>query len=482
MQMVKWVMLFLTLLFVYHVREVFPPFVVGGIIAYLLFPLVQFVNRLKNMRAFFWMSPGVAIGLIYLLTAALLGAVVYKFGPTLADQITGLVEQRHELATNLVTFTSQYFNLQLDVHETSEQVLKGIENSIGKPEEIVHFGGMLSHGLLSLLVCIVSSIYFIVDSKRVGRFFLRFVPAANKTTMVNMIGQMNLMLSKYVVGQVILIALMSAVAWTFLTALFHLKYALLIAILSGCFEIIPVLGPFIAISIAVVVGVSQSGVAVALPIVGCFLIARWLEDYLVVPNIIGHAVELHPLAVIFAVLVGETMAGALGMLIAIPVAASVKVVIDTFYPPEDHQVHVPPKPNALSKLWNSLMNRGSEAKTDENEHCEMAVHPDAADMPLTVSEALAAVSARANEKESDKASDKASDKEARKKKAKETTAPAIVTALSAEAKTLATPEPATPVPTTPTKTTPAPTPAPSTSNKATAATPEPASKTSNDKK
>jgi len=64
------------------------------------------------------------------------------------------------------------------------------------------------------------------------------------------------------------------------------------------------------------------------------------------------------------------------------------------------------------------MNRGSEAKTDENEHCEMAVHPDAADMPLTVSEALAAVSARANEKESDKASDKASDKEARKKKAK----------------------------------------------------------------
>jgi predicted PurR-regulated permease PerM len=402
MQMVKWVMLFLTLLFVYHVREVFPPFVVGGIIAYLLFPLVQFVNRLNRMKAFVWMSPGVAIGLIYLLTAAFLGAVVYKFGPTLADQITGLVEQRHELATNLVTFTSQYFNLQLDVHETSEQVLKGIESSIGKPEEIVHFGGMLSHGLLSLLVCIVSSIYFIVDSKRVGRFFLRFVPAHNKTTMVNMIGQMNLMLSKYVVGQVILIALMSAVAFAFLTTLFHLKYALLIAILSGFFEIIPVLGPFIAISIAVIVGVSQSGVAIALPLVGCFLIARWLEDYLVVPNIIGHAVELHPLAVIFAVLVGETMAGALGMLIAIPVAASVKVVIDTFYPPEEHQVNLAPKPSAISTFFDSVLHPGTGEKNG-GEHCEVPIHPKSEDLPLSVSEAISEASIQEGEKEAKQA-------------------------------------------------------------------------------
>jgi hypothetical protein len=263
-----------------------------------------------------------------------------------------------------------------------------IENSIGKPEEIVHFGGMLSHGLLSLLVCIVSSIYFIIDSKRVGRFFLRFVPSANKTTMVNMIGQMNLMLSKYVVGQVILIALMSAVAFTFLTGLFHLRYALLIAILSGFFEIIPVLGPFIAISIAVVVGVSQCGVSVALPIVGCFLIARWLEDYLVVPNIIGHAVELHPLAVIFAVLVGETMAGALGMLIAIPVAASIKVVIDTFYPPEEHQVHLAPKPSIVAKMWSSLTHPANKHKSESDDHCAMTVHPPKEDLPLSVSEAI----------------------------------------------------------------------------------------------
>jgi hypothetical protein len=162
-----------------------------------------------------------------------------------------------------------------------------------------------------------------------------------------------------------------------------------------------VLGPFIAISIAVIVGVSQSGVSVALPIVGCFLIARWLEDYLVVPNIIGHAVELHPLAVIFAVLVGETMAGALGMLIAIPVAASVKVVIDTFYPPEDHQVHLAPKPSAISTFLDSVLHPGAAGKNG-GEHCEAPVHPKAADLPLSVSEAISEASIKEDDKEKKK--------------------------------------------------------------------------------
>ena len=60
--------------------------------------------------------------------------------------------------------------------------------------------------------------------------------------------------------------------------------------------------------------------------------ARWAEDYIIVPRVMGHYVELHPLAVIFAVLCGEVTGGALGMLIAIPVAASIKVILDFCYP------------------------------------------------------------------------------------------------------------------------------------------------------
>lgn len=88
----------------------------------------------------------------------------------------------------------------------------------------------------------------------------------------------------------------------------------------------------------------------ALGIPAALFLARQVEDYIVVPKVIGHAVELHPLAVIFAVLVGEHMAGALGMLIAIPVAASVKLILDSSYPPDPGD-HEEPKQHGGALAW-----------------------------------------------------------------------------------------------------------------------------------
>lgn len=200
---------------------------------------------------------------------------------------------------------------------------------------------LFSKGALGVLVCVVSSIYFITDSHRVGQFFLRFIPEDQRQFVTNITQQSNVMLSRYVRGQLLLVTIMSTVTWIFLHFIFKLKYALVIAIASGFLEIIPVLGPIIATSTATIVGVAQHGMDVALGIIVCYTLARWTEDYVIIPRIIGHAVELHPLVVIFAVLCGEVTAGALGMLIAIPVAACIKLVVDFLYPPLDHSPHKP---------------------------------------------------------------------------------------------------------------------------------------------
>lgn len=78
--------------------------------------------------------------------------------------------QRKEIITNLVQQLSQGFNWQLDVERTAEELTASIEQNIGSPEEIVHLGGLLSKSLLSVLVCVVSSIYLIIDSRSVGNF------------------------------------------------------------------------------------------------------------------------------------------------------------------------------------------------------------------------------------------------------------------------------------------------------------------------
>ncbi|HEY9712660.1 MAG TPA: AI-2E family transporter, partial [Chroococcales cyanobacterium] len=351
--MIRWFAFCLLLLFIYHVREVFPPFIVGGIIAYLLNPMVRWLCKSVS-----WLKPGLAIATIYFGFVATMGLMVWHFGPPLADQASNLFENRHETTESLVEQVTTQFGLaNVDVKKTSNEILGSIEGAIGKPEELVHVGGIVSHTLLAVLVTIVSSIYFMLDSQRVGKFFLRFVPEDRRVTVVNLSSQMNVMLSKYVSGQLLLIIIMSTIAFIFLS-MFSLKYALLIAIISGVLEIIPVLGPLLAISLATIMAIAQLGFSVAWAVPLCYWVARLVEDYFIVPNIVGHAVELHPLAVIFAVLVGETMAGALGMLIAIPVAASVKVILDFCYPPEgptEHRKHEHANPFAwIENIFKSL--------------------------------------------------------------------------------------------------------------------------------
>ncbi len=330
--MLKWIGTFLLIWFIYHVRSVFPPFVVGAIFAYLLVPLVNYMSiklRLKRAQA---------VAIIYLSFGATVGVLGWLFLPVIGDQMVQFASNRHDIVRKVVEQAVASFDWQLDVEATTNQLLTNFEEGLGSPGEIVHLGKLLSHGLLALLVCLVSSIYFIIDSGRVGAFCLRFVPEKRRSTMVNLSAQMNVILSRYVRGQLVLIIIMSTVAWLFLNYGLQgvtgspMKYALLVAVVSGFLEIIPVLGPILATTIATLVGFAQFGPGVALGIIAFYTIARWTEDYLIIPKVIGHAVHLHPLVVIFAVLVGEVMAGALGMLIAIPVAAMVKVIIDFTHP------------------------------------------------------------------------------------------------------------------------------------------------------
>ncbi|MBX9690732.1 MAG: AI-2E family transporter [Candidatus Obscuribacterales bacterium] len=332
--MFRWIATFIIIWFIYQVRHVFPPIIVGGIIAYLVLPVVQALSQKTRLPI------GVATAVVYVTILGALASAIWLLGPAIAKEAKELADPQNQqaLVHKAVEQITGIIKYQGDVDQLTEQVLNGIFNNLSKPEELQKGVGEISHLALSLLVCVVSSIYFTLDSQTVGRFFLRYVPENKRMSIIDLFGRMNRMLSKYVQGQILLIVIMSSFAWLFLHFGLSLlgfgngmKYALPVAILSGFLEIIPVLGPILATTTATLVGIAQFGPHAALVIIIGYTLARWVEDYAVVPAIIGHAVELHPLAVIFAVLCGETLAGGLGMLIAIPVAACIKLVLDYFY-------------------------------------------------------------------------------------------------------------------------------------------------------
>lgn len=312
--------------FIYQVRHVFPPIIVGGIIAYLVLPVVQTVSQKAKIPV------GIATALVYISILGVIVTTLVIIGPHIMRELKDLMDPatQHELVTKAVEQVTTITKFQGDPTPIVEQIKKSLFG-LGAVSQFGEGIGLLSHGALNLLVCVVSSIYFTLDSQSVGRFFLRYVPENRRQGIIDLAMQMNKMLSKYVQGQIYLIIIMASVAWIFLHFGLHMKYALPVAVFSGFLEIIPVLGPILATGTATLVGIAQFGPQTAAVIIGVYTAARWIEDYVVVPKIIGHAVELHPLAVIFAVLCGETLAGGLGMLIAIPVAACIKLILDYYY-------------------------------------------------------------------------------------------------------------------------------------------------------
>jgi hypothetical protein len=126
----------------------------------------------------------------------------------------------------------------------------------------------------------------------------------------------------------------------------QVQYALVVALATGVLELVPIIGPWAAAAIAVLVAVSQgsgpfgwSPTQLAIVVAICYLILRMIEDQVVIPQLVGRIVRIHPVLVIFGVLTGAALGGALGLVIAVPILAALKIIVLAIYeelrhPPE----------------------------------------------------------------------------------------------------------------------------------------------------
>jgi len=122
--------------------------------------------------------------------------------------------------------------------------------------------------------------------------------------------------------------------YVILGPILHIPYALILAVLSGLLEIIPLVGPVIAAALAGTVAFSSHGLDTTIVVLAVYLVVRQIEDQIVMPVVIGRAVHLHPVITIFAVLVGLSSWGILGGFLGVPVAAALNVTLHELYPEE----------------------------------------------------------------------------------------------------------------------------------------------------
>jgi predicted PurR-regulated permease PerM len=202
----------------------------------------------------------------------------------------------------------------------------------GAASDVLNIARTVGTRLLDTLLVIIVSFYLLMSGKQIGAYMLRFVPAGSRTRTGYVAGRIHTVLGAYLRGQLLLILLMSVVSFLVLQFVFNVPYAIPLAILTGFVEILPLIGPAIATVVAAGVALAAHGTGAAVGVIIVFFVLRELEDNLVMPFVVGRAVELHPLVTIFAVLAGGQIAGIIGMLLAVPVTAAIKVILDFLYP------------------------------------------------------------------------------------------------------------------------------------------------------
>lgn len=326
----------LALVFLYMVRDILTPFIWALIVAYVFNPVVTTFSRKTKLHRI-W---GVAL-LYTVMAGLLLGAMVFVVPPLRRESeqfgrdVPGLIDALYHY---LVGQESIYlWGFQLDSTTLAREITAGLQKlgSLASEYALPVFFGVLeliTHALLFLLALF----YFLLEADRIGSFLRSLLPASASDEILRICEDIDDVLGRWVRGQLLLVLIMSSATWIGLSLL-GVRYALVLALMTGVLETFPVAGPIVAGAIACTVALFQpnpfgwSSITYVAAIAALYFVLRHAEDYFVIPNVIGRIVEFHPLAIIFGVFAGGTLAGILGMFIAAPVLAVLKITMRYLY-------------------------------------------------------------------------------------------------------------------------------------------------------
>ena len=309
--------------FLYAARQTLVAFLFAIFFAYLMSPLVSYLEKPLHGR----------VGAIAVIYVFLLGLVVLFFistGPRIArestrlgqslpalsrlssGQITEQLGQEHHWNSRLVDMASDYLASHSDEITQLAQAVGLWVADVAKQAWL-------------LLIVPLLSIFFLRDGRAFSQILLDLVQSRPQRELLQgVLSELNQMLAHFIRAQLSLAAL-TLVTYSIVLSVMGMPNALVLGSLGGLLEFIPVVGPMVAalviVSVALLVGYPHW-----LALIIFLGIWRLIQDYVTSPRIMGRSMELHPLAAIFGVMAGGEVAGILGIFLSIPVMASLRIV------------------------------------------------------------------------------------------------------------------------------------------------------------
>jgi len=307
--------------------------------AYLISPLVNLLRKPFKARGVERFMPrGLAIAISYIFVFSILGITIASVAPQVS-------QQARDFATNLPTYgasvqrTLQDLNRRFDRLRIPDEVQTRINDqatAIGASITATIGGGLFAFVTFIpwLIIIPILGFFFLKDVNSFRLGVLRLFPAGQwRMRADGILSDSNDTLAAYVRACIISCVLIGVVCTTAFYII-GLKYALLLGILAGIFEFIPLLGPLAIGVIAVATAGFGDDPWKAWPTLAFLITLRIIHDYITYPRIIRGGIHLHPVLIILSVLAGEQIAGIPGVFLAIPVVALLTVAYKHFL---DHQ-------------------------------------------------------------------------------------------------------------------------------------------------
>jgi len=335
----KWLVIISGLLalvwIVYRFSQIISPLAIAVILAYVLNPPVRFLTaRVKLSRT-------LAVASVYLALVVILSLVLVAFVPILIQQVKSVNVDLQDSVEDISGFFERplfILGFYVDLREVYGEVSGTFQNIVSPlASRTVSFLIDLASGFAWFIFVLIVSFYLLKDGGRLVRSLESLVPVDYREEVHCLLEEVTVIWNAFFRSQLALCAVVGTVVGVIL-AIVGVRNALILGIIAGVLEIIPNIGPTVAAIPAVLIAYFQGSAHLplsngwfALLVIGLYVVIQQLENNILVPRIIGRSLNLHPLVVIIGVIAGASLAGILGIFLAAPILASLRVVGNYVY-------------------------------------------------------------------------------------------------------------------------------------------------------
>ena len=317
----------LAALVLWGARDILGPFVWAGIFGYALNPAITLSCRRARLPrplavALLYV---VGVGLVVLAGILLVPLVISELDRVDQD-LPGIVAQAE------ASLPTEILGQPFSAREAVDSLTSGLTGLLSDASATISAVRGAFQMLVHILLALVAAAYLLLAGPRMIRNLVSLVPEPHRDEAASLVSAVDRVFGGFIRGELILVVIMSVATYIGLSII-GVPFALVLAIATGFLELIPVFGPVIAaippIGLALVTqnNFGWPGWVAATAVAVMYTVFRQLEDYLVIPNVVGRVVRVHPLVALFALFAGLQIGGVTGMVIALPVAGVARVLL-----------------------------------------------------------------------------------------------------------------------------------------------------------